>query len=128
MWQLFISDSQKPIYYQFHNFHVNLRGRYRRDINVKFRHSKWFSLVFIFILAAQTLAAGSALAAEEISKLVLNKNELALQVGDTANLTATAIFVSGATENATVKTDWNSGTPDVASVYAGVVTAKKEGK
>ncbi|MDD9270970.1 Ig domain-containing protein [Paenibacillus sp. GCM10023248] len=95
---------------------------------MKFRHSKWFSLVFIFILAAQTLAAGSALAAEEISKLVLNKNELALQVGDTANLTATAIFVSGATENATVKTDWNSGTPDVASVYAGVVTAKKEGK
>ncbi|MDU0205085.1 Ig-like domain-containing protein [Paenibacillus sp. MAH-36] len=95
---------------------------------MRFRHSKWLSLVFIFILASQSLIAGNAFAADEISKLVLNKNELALQVGDTANLTATAIFVSGSTENATVKTDWNSGTTDVASVYAGVVTAKKEGK
>ncbi|BFT68895.1 Ig domain-containing protein [Paenibacillus sp. P36] len=95
---------------------------------MRFRHSKWLSLVFIFILASQSLIEGNAFAADEISKLVLNKNELALQVGDTANLTATAIFVSGSTENATVKTDWNSGTTDVASVYAGVVTAKKEGK
>ncbi|MBP1964783.1 Ig-like domain-containing protein [Paenibacillus aceris] len=95
---------------------------------MKLRHSKWLTLVFIFILASQSLVVGNAFAAEEISKLVLNKNELALQVGDTANLTATAIFVSGSTENATVKTDWNSGTTDVASVYAGVVTAKKEGK
>ncbi|UKS26346.1 Ig-like domain-containing protein [Paenibacillus sp. HWE-109] len=93
----------------------------------KSRYSKWFSMLIIFALASQTLFTGIALAAESISKLVLNKNELALQVGDTANLTATAIFVSGTTENATVKTDWNSGTTDVASVYAGVVTAKKEG-
>lgn len=95
---------------------------------MKSRQSKWLSLVFILILATQSLVTGSAFAADEISKLVLNKNELALQVGDTANLTATAIFVSGSTENATVKTDWNSGSTDVASVYAGVVTAKKEGK
>ncbi|NRF92612.1 Ig-like domain-containing protein [Paenibacillus frigoriresistens] len=95
---------------------------------MKSRQSKWLSLVFIFILAAQSLVTGTAFAADEISKLVLNKNELAMQVGDTANLTATAIFVSGSTENATVKTDWNSGSTDVASVYAGVVTAKKEGK
>ncbi|WP_261303702.1 Ig-like domain-containing protein [Paenibacillus andongensis] len=95
---------------------------------MKSRQSKWLSLVLILILAAQSLVTGTAFAADEISKLVLNKNELALQVGDTANLTATAIFVSGSTENATVKTDWNSGSTDVASVYAGVVTAKKEGK
>jgi hypothetical protein len=94
----------------------------------RFTYSKWFSLVVIFILASQAIFTGSALAADEISKLVLNKNELSLQVGDTANLSATVIFVSGSTENATVKTDWNSGTTDVASVYAGVVTAKKEGK
>ncbi|TXK76100.1 Ig-like domain-containing protein [Paenibacillus sp. N3.4] len=95
---------------------------------MKSRYTKWLSFLFIFILASQSLVAGSAYAADEISKLVLNKNELVLQVGDTANLTATAIFVSGTTENATVKTDWNSGTTDTASVYAGVVTAKKEGK
>ncbi|MBD0382547.1 Ig-like domain-containing protein [Paenibacillus sedimenti] len=95
---------------------------------MKFSRSKWLSFVFIFILATQTLAAGIAYAADEISKLVLNKNEIILQVGDTANLTATAIYVSGATETATVKADWSSGTADIASVYAGVVTAKKEGK
>lgn len=95
---------------------------------MKFRHSKWLSLVVIFVLASQAIFAGMAFAASDITKLVLNKNELNLQVGDTANLTATAVFDSGSTENATVKTDWNSGTTDVASVYAGVVTAKKEGK
>lgn len=93
-----------------------------------FSQSKWLSLVVIFILASQAIFTGSALAATDISKLVLNKNELSLQVGDTANLTATAIFTTGSTENATVKTDWNSGTTEVATVYAGVVTAKKEGK
>ncbi|CAH1206129.1 hypothetical protein PAECIP111891_02799 [Paenibacillus allorhizoplanae] len=93
-----------------------------------FSQSKWLSLVIIFIVASQAIFTGSALAANDISKLVLNKNELNLQVGDTANLTATAVFTSGSTENATVKTDWNSGTTDVATVYAGVVTAKKEGK
>ncbi|MGG1517779.1 Ig-like domain-containing protein [Paenibacillus oryzisoli] len=91
-------------------------------------HTKWLSLVLILALASQVLWAGAAFAADSISKLVLNKNEISLQVGDTATLSATAIFVSGTTENATVKTDWNSGTPEVASVYAGVVTAKKEGK
>lgn len=93
-----------------------------------FSQSKWLSLFVIFILASQAIFTGSAFAANDISKLVLNKNELNLQVGDTANLTATAVFTSGSTENATVKTDWNSGTTDVATVYAGVVTAKKEGK
>ncbi|NQX63883.1 Ig-like domain-containing protein [Paenibacillus qinlingensis] len=93
-----------------------------------FSQSKWLSLVVIFVLASQAIFTGSAFAANDISKLVLNKNELNLQVGDTANLTATAVFTSGSTENATVKTDWNSGTTDVATVYAGVVTAKKEGK
>ncbi|MEW9701110.1 Ig domain-containing protein [Paenibacillus sp. SI8] len=95
---------------------------------MKFSRSKWLSLIIIFVIAAQSLVVGTVSAADEISKLVLNKNELVLQVGDTANLTATAIYVSGSTESATVKTDWTSGTTDIASVYAGVVTAKKEGK
>jgi uncharacterized protein YjdB len=66
-------------------------------------------------------------AQEEISRLVLNKNELSMEAGETLSLTATAVYVSGKTEDVTVKTDWNSGSPDVASVYAGVVTAKAEG-
>lgn len=66
--------------------------------------------------------------AEEVSKLVLNKNELTMEVGGTASLTATAIYADNDTETVTIKTDWNSGAPDIATVYAGSVTAKKEGK
>ncbi|WP_127583550.1 Ig-like domain-containing protein [Paenibacillus koleovorans] len=86
-------------------------------------------MVLIFALVASpSITPGTAQAADEISKLILNKNELALQVGETASLTATAVYLSGATENATIKTDWNSSNSEIASVYAGVVTAKREGK
>ncbi|MDF2923034.1 MAG: group 2 Ig protein [Paenibacillaceae bacterium] len=86
-------------------------------------------LTLFLALIVNTFGFGgtAAHAADEISSLVLNKNELSLEVGGTASLTATAVYVSGATESATVKTEWNSGSADVASVYAGVVTAKKEG-
>ncbi|KZE71725.1 hypothetical protein AV654_05835 [Paenibacillus elgii] len=70
----------------------------------------------------------NATAAETIKNLVLNKNELSMDAGSTATLTTTAVYDSGRTEDVTIKTDWNSGTPDVATIYAGVVTAKKEGK
>jgi len=66
-------------------------------------------------------------AADEISRLVLNKNELSMEVGDTQQLTATAVYKSGITETVTVKTEWNSGAASVATVYAGLVTAKAEG-
>lgn len=70
----------------------------------------------------------AASAAEEISNLVLNKNDISLEVGGTASLTGTAVYVSGTTETVTVKTDWNSGDTSIATVYNGVVTAKGEGK
>ncbi len=73
-------------------------------------------------------AAVAATTSEEISSLVLNKNELTMEVGNTAALTATAVYVNGSTATVTVKTEWNSGSPAVASVYAGTVTAKSEGK
>ncbi|TDF94367.1 hypothetical protein E1757_23400 [Paenibacillus piri] len=84
-------------------------------------------LLFLVLMLAMSSFAGSALAADEISSLVLNKNEISLEVGATTNLTATAVFASGSTENVTVKTDWNSGAADIATVYAGAVTGKKEG-
>lgn len=72
-------------------------------------------------------AGGKAWAADEISRLVLSKNSLSLSVGDTYSLTATAVFVSGTTSDATIKADWNSGDASVATVYAGTVAAKAEG-
>ncbi|WP_243015089.1 Ig-like domain-containing protein, partial [Brevibacillus borstelensis] len=70
---------------------------------------------------------GTALAADEISRLVLSKNELAMETGDTISLSVTAVYVSGKTEDVTIKTEWNSENTGVATVYAGTVTAKAVG-
>ncbi|WP_409344663.1 Ig domain-containing protein [Paenibacillus sp. MBLB4367] len=95
-------------------------------MNVK--KARLTALLLVIFLIASSFGAVQASAANEISMLVLNKNEVALEVGSTASLTATAVFVNGATENVTLKTDWSTGDAEKASVYAGVITAKKEGK
>lgn len=82
--------------------------------------------LLIMVLIIQS--AGSIFAAEaEISRLVLNKNEVSLEAGEAVSLTATAVYVTGSTSDVTIKTDWSSGSPEVATVYAGTITAKKEG-
>lgn len=82
-------------------------------------------LVLVSIMYAS--GAGTVLAAGEISKLVLSKNSLSMEIGDSQALTATALFVNGSSEEVTIKTDWVSSNEAVASVYAGSVTAKSEG-
>lgn len=62
-----------------------------------------------------------------LSKLLLNKTELALEIGDSAALTATALYTDGTSENVTVFADWSSDNPSVATVYNGTVSAKGEG-
>jgi uncharacterized protein YjdB len=84
-------------------------------------------LLMVLIVATSNVAGTKVFAADEISSLVLNKNELTLEAGATTNLTATAVYTTGSTENVTVKTEWNSGATDIATVYAGAVTGKKEG-
>ncbi|MFP3388567.1 Ig domain-containing protein [Brevibacillus sp. SIMBA_040] len=90
----------------------------------------WKKTMLLFLavlLFVGTGNAGKGLAAEEISRLVLSKNEVTLENGDSALLTATAIYVSGKTEDVGVKTNWTSQKPEIASVYAGQITAKSVG-
>ncbi|WP_235206663.1 Ig-like domain-containing protein [Paenibacillus tyrfis] len=94
---------------------------------MRFRMQKVFLLLLTVVLSTCSFGVMSASAADVITKLVLNKNEVSLDVGSTANLTATAIYDNGKTETVTVKTEWNSEDPNIASVYAGVITAKAEG-
>lgn len=84
-------------------------------------------LFLAVLLLAGTGNAGIGLAADEISQLVLSKNEVTLETGDSASLTATAVYVSGKTETVTVKTDWTPQNPNIATVYAGQITAKGVG-
>lgn len=66
-------------------------------------------------------------AAASLSKLVLSKNELVLEIGETAVLTATGVYSDGTTSNVTIHTDWSSDDAAVASVYNGTITAKSVG-
>ncbi|MGN7384916.1 Bacterial Ig-like domain (group 2) [Chlamydia abortus] len=91
------------------------------------RLQKIVQVVLCMTMLFYCMGAGSVMAAEEISRLVLSKNELTMEIGDTQSLTATAVYVNGKTEEVTIKTDWESENPEVASVYAGTITAKGEG-
>ncbi|WP_179232912.1 Ig-like domain-containing protein [Paenibacillus rigui] len=93
------------------------------------RSSRLYRVVMLWmlVLCLPLAGMGTVFAEDVISKLVLSKNEVSLEVGDTYSLTATAVYESGSTSAVTVKTDWNSGDTSIASVYAGAITAKKEG-
>jgi ribosomal protein S7 len=85
-------------------------------------------IFFLTMLISLYSFAGIIVSAEEvISRLVLSKNELNLGIGDTQSITATAVYVSGKTEDVTLRADWTSETPGVATVYVGNVSAKAEG-
>lgn len=89
---------------------------------------KTMLLFLAILLFVGTGSAGIGLAAEVINRLVLTKNEVTLELGDTVSLGATAIYESGKTEDVTVKTNWQS--PDqgkVINVYSGQITAKAVG-
>jgi hypothetical protein len=66
-------------------------------------------------------------ATADLTKLVLSKTELALEIGDSAALNAIAVYVNGNTEDVTIHADWSSDNLAVATVYNGIVTAKGEG-
>lgn len=89
---------------------------------------KTMLLFLAVLLFVGTGSAGIGLAAEVINRLVLTKNEVTLELGDTVSVGATAIYESGKTEEVTVKTNWQS--PDqgkVINVYSGQITAKAVG-
>jgi uncharacterized protein YjdB len=70
---------------------------------------------------------GKAFAIDTFSRLVVSTNEVNLEVGDTFSLTSTAIYLSGATADVTILTDWNSSDSPIATVYNGTLSAKAEG-
>lgn len=86
-------------------------------------------LALVILISSFTSYAGFASAAEAVlSKIVLSSNEVTLQQGDTAALTATAVFSDGTTSNVTVSTDWKSDNTAIATVYNGTVSTKAEGE
>lgn len=90
----------------------------------------WKKTTLLFLAILLLCGAGNAgigYAADEISRLVLSKNEVTLEMGDSTSLTATAVYVSGKTEDVTITTEWTSQGTDIAAAYAGRITAKAVG-
>lgn len=79
-------------------------------------YPKILSILMVAAVILSPLGSATAWAATEISRLVLSKNTLSLEVGDSESLTATAIYVNGSDQDVTIKTDWTSGSEAVASV------------
>ena len=68
-----------------------------------------FLVFLLFVAQSGTLQA----AASDLTKLILNKSELALEIGDSAALTAIAVYANGKTEDVTIYADWSSDNKDV---------------
>ncbi|GIP28420.1 hypothetical protein J23TS9_35500 [Paenibacillus sp. J23TS9] len=83
------------------------------------------SLVMVLCMAYSgvTWAATTA----DLSKLVLSKSRVTLEIGDTASVTATGVYKDNSTENVTIKASWSSKNEAVATVYNGTITAVGEG-
>lgn len=85
------------------------------------------SLVWLLTLVLCLSSFSVALAAEELSKIVVSKKEVYLEIGDTESITSNAVYSDQKTEDVTIKTEWTSENSDVATVYAGVISGKQEG-
>ncbi|QGQ97183.1 Ig-like domain-containing protein [Paenibacillus psychroresistens] len=84
-------------------------------------------LIGLILLLLPMGWSGKAFAAETFSRMVLSTNEVSLEVGDSYELTATAIYVSSKTEDVTLLTDWTTQDSSIATVYNGIITAKAKG-
>jgi hypothetical protein len=87
---------------------------------------KSIAAALVLMLCLNTF--GAVYAAELVlSKLVLSKNEVVLEIGATYSLTANAVYTDGSAANVTVQTTWSSEFPAVASIYNGTISAKTVG-
>ncbi|KAG4252124.1 hypothetical protein PC116_g329 [Phytophthora cactorum] len=86
-------------------------------------------MVMMLVLVLSISNVGLAAAADkELSKIVVSKNELALEVGESSSITATGVYTDASTSNITVNASWSSDDTAVATVYNGTITAKSEGQ
>lgn len=83
------------------------------------------SLVMALCMAYSGVTWAANLA--DLTKLVLSKSQVTLEIGDTASVTATAVYKDNSTENVTIKSTWTSKNNAVATVYNGTITAVGEG-
>lgn len=94
---------------------------------LKPRLTKYMVMMLVLILSISNVGLAAA-ADKELSKIVVSKNEMSLEVGDSGSVTVTGVYSDNTSANVTISTTWSSEDTSIATVYNGAITAKKEGK
>ncbi|QZN78702.1 Ig-like domain-containing protein [Paenibacillus sp. DR312] len=94
---------------------------------LKPRLTKYMVMMLVLMLSISNVGLAAA-ADKELSKIVVSKNEMSLEVGDSGSVTVTGVYSDNTSANVTISTTWSSEDTSIATVYNGAITAKKEGK
>ncbi len=73
-------------------------------------------------------AVGLPFGEQDLTRLEMSESSLNLNVGETHQLTLTAVYSDGSREDVTSLSDWQSYDPDIATVKAGLVEKVNDGE
>ncbi|PYE43154.1 Ig-like domain-containing protein [Paenibacillus barcinonensis] len=93
---------------------------------LKPRLTKYMVMMLVLMLTISNVGLAAA-AEKELSKIVVSKNEMSLEVGDSGSVTVTGVYSDNTSANVTISSTWTSSDTSVATAYNGSITAKKEG-
>ncbi|MBB6024450.1 uncharacterized protein YjdB [Paenibacillus sp. JGP012] len=93
---------------------------------LKPRLTKYMAMMLVLMLTISNVGLAAA-AEKELSKIVVSKNEMSLEVGDSGSVTVTGVYSDNTSANVTISSSWTSSDTSVATAYNGSITAKKEG-
>ncbi|WP_145325740.1 Ig-like domain-containing protein [Paenibacillus xylanexedens] len=93
---------------------------------LKPRLTKYMVMMLVLMLSISNVGLAAA-ADKELSKIVVSKNEMSLEVGDSGSVTVTGVYSDNTSTNVTISSSWSSSHTSIATVYNGAITAKEEG-
>ncbi|MEO2210882.1 Ig-like domain-containing protein [Paenibacillus amylolyticus] len=93
---------------------------------LKPRLTKYMVMMLVLMLSISNVGLAAA-ADKELSKIVVSKNEMSLEVGDSSSVTVTGVYSDNTSANVTISSSWSTSDTSIATVYNGAITAKKEG-
>ncbi len=93
---------------------------------LKPRLTKYMVMMLVLVLSISNVGLAAA-ADKELSKIVLSKNELSLEVGDSTSVTATGVYSDNTSQSVTISSDWSSSDSSIATANNGTISAKAEG-
>lgn len=108
-------------------YDVFIKNRNWREFTLQKKLQKMLVVSLVMVLCMAYSGITWAATAADLSKLVLSKSKVNLEIGDTASVTATGVYKDNSTENLTIKASWSSMNSAVATVYNGTITAVGEG-